>query len=171
MFENVVKHGYSCLIFILFINLTFFNLVHLPSWQPHIRVWDSSSLDTICVIGVDYFEDAVFALAFSNKVNQRTSMNCFTLRASRKHLFKKFKPQLSCNLCLVLVGCPVDCRSVVVIEGFPFSFNSIYGPCPCAFLFAHEIRKSSDELAQYKVFVRRDRIRIGNDGFIWRKEN
>ena len=42
--------------------------------QPHIRVWNSNSLDTICVIGVDYFEDAVFALAFSNKVN-----NEFTL--------------------------------------------------------------------------------------------
>lgn len=38
--------------------------------KPHIRVWDSSSLDTICVIGVDYFEDAVFALAFSNKRSQ-----------------------------------------------------------------------------------------------------
>ena len=37
--------------------------------QPHIRVWNSNSLDTICVIGVDYFEDAIFALAFSNKVN------------------------------------------------------------------------------------------------------
>ncbi|XP_078356309.1 echinoderm microtubule-associated protein-like 2 isoform X2 [Oculina patagonica] len=38
--------------------------------KPHIRLWDSSSLDTICVIGVDYFEDAVFALAFSNKRSQ-----------------------------------------------------------------------------------------------------
>ena len=34
------------------------------------RVWNSNSLETICVIGVDYFEDAVFALAFSNKVSE-----------------------------------------------------------------------------------------------------
>ena len=32
-------------------------------------MWESDSLETICVIGVDYFEDAVFALAFSNKVS------------------------------------------------------------------------------------------------------
>ena len=33
-------------------------------------MWDSDSLETICIIGVDYFEDAVFALAFSNKVSK-----------------------------------------------------------------------------------------------------
>ena len=42
--------------------------------QPHIRVWNSNSLDTICVIGVDYFEDAIFALAFSNKVNDEFTL-------------------------------------------------------------------------------------------------
>lgn len=33
-------------------------------------MWNSDSLETICIIGVDYFEDAVFALAFSNKVSK-----------------------------------------------------------------------------------------------------
>ncbi|XP_073239257.1 echinoderm microtubule-associated protein-like 2 [Porites lutea] len=43
---------------------------HGDEAKPHIRVWDSDSLETICIIGVDYFEDAVFALAFSNKKSQ-----------------------------------------------------------------------------------------------------
>lgn len=43
---------------------------HGDDAKPHIRVWNSNSLDTICVIGVDYFEDAIFALAFSNKKSQ-----------------------------------------------------------------------------------------------------
>lgn len=43
---------------------------HGDEAKPHIRVWESDSLETICVIGVDYFEDAVFALAFSNKTSQ-----------------------------------------------------------------------------------------------------
>lgn len=38
--------------------------------KSHIRIWDSNSLDTISVIGLDYFEDAIFALAFSNKKSQ-----------------------------------------------------------------------------------------------------
>lgn len=38
--------------------------------RSHIRIWDSNSLETICVIGLGHFEDAVFALAFSNKRSQ-----------------------------------------------------------------------------------------------------
>ena len=51
-------------------------------------MWDASSLETMCVIGVDYFEDAVFALAFSNKVNTADSMN-FYLSAGKKALLQE----------------------------------------------------------------------------------
>lgn len=43
---------------------------HGDDARSHIRIWDSNSLETICVIGLDYFKDAVFALAFSNKRSQ-----------------------------------------------------------------------------------------------------
>ena len=52
-------------------------------------------------------------------------MNCFSLCAGKKYLCKKFKPQLSCNPGLALVGCRADRGSVVVTEAFAFSFTSL----------------------------------------------
>jgi len=43
---------------------------HGDDAKPHIRVWNSSTLETMNIIGVDHFEVAVFALAFSNKKSQ-----------------------------------------------------------------------------------------------------
>ena len=39
---------------------------------------------------------------------------------------------------------------------------------PCTFLFTHETQKSSDGLVVKYSVVHRDRIRIGNEGFMWR---
>lgn len=59
--------------------------VCLFSWQqlaPHVRVWDSVSLNTLHVLGTGFFDRALVCLAFSKSVRKpltRPFLTCFWL--------------------------------------------------------------------------------------------
>lgn len=54
-----------------FITVTIGNCVFFPQQQlpPHVRIWDSVTLNTLHVIGTGFFDRAVTCIAFSKSVS------------------------------------------------------------------------------------------------------
>lgn len=49
---------------------------------PHVRVWDSVSLNTLHVLGTGFFDRALVCLAFSKSVRKCAKMFCFFIPAT-----------------------------------------------------------------------------------------